>query len=571
MSYDKDCVESVLRDNPETEKGEAIAICRAQQAAESGDIYDLQHTEFEADELELLAEAEVVSQATVGDDIVWVTQDADIAIAQFGGPAPDDAGNSVEAKAEIDQPMVAIGGLDPETQASIGTKSAAAHAASGPPPLSYPKRRDSNKLDVEALPEEYQAALEADDFVIYGQASIEQYDTDDVPTKITMEALEGGLDRYFDSEIAPGIISYGHQDIPVGIPLREYTLEEDAIITQPDGVTHEYDAEETIRSEVRDSDGDGMPELWLASNIANDTEMGKKLRLAALDGDINGYSVTIHRNDDEITDAGRRVTELDLHAVTLGTDEQIKNKGSTFGVAEFKAAAEGTLQNGNDAIEKMAETLLQLMGSNTPEDDDETEQKGAAARLRESLGIDTKEDDDEEYDEKEDYDDDDDHDEKAGEDREDVAQMIASVTDVGVDEAMALLDQLSADGDEQELKGDSDDNASATIDTEAFEAKFEAKADDLGLITEENLGAKLDEKLEDLATTESVEEKLDERLSGLATTEEVEAKMSEAVDAVGEEVDDVMQKARVGTTPDPSADEETTAQRVGDIFGGGDN
>jgi hypothetical protein len=61
--------------------------------------------------------------------------------------------------------------------------------------------------------------------------------------------------------------------------------------------------------------------------------MGKKTRVLASQGDLNGFSVTVHRNDDEMTSEGRYVTDCDLHAVTIGTSENIKNKGSEFDVA----------------------------------------------------------------------------------------------------------------------------------------------------------------------------------------------------------------------------------------------
>lgn len=193
-----------------------------------------------------------------------------------------------------------------------------------------------NRVKTSGLPPEAQEAVEADDFIIYGKASIEQYDDDEVPTLIEMDALEGALDRFFDSETSPGIISRHHQDIPIGRPLREYTLDE-AVSVDVGDESYEFEAGETLETHVEDADGDGRPELWLVANIGNDTEIGKKSRLKALTGELSGYSVTVHRNRDENTNEGRKILECDLHAVTLGTDDQIKNKGSEFDVAEFKA------------------------------------------------------------------------------------------------------------------------------------------------------------------------------------------------------------------------------------------
>ena len=194
---------------------------------------------------------------------------------------------------------------------------------------------DTNKVDLEALEGELREAVEADDFYIYGKASIEQWDADDPPTYIQMDALEAALDRFFESEHAPGIISRHHQDIPVGTPVREFEFESDTTL-EIDGDTYEFEAGDTAASHVEDADGDGRPELWLAANIGNDTEMGKKTRILSAQGDLNGFSVTVHRNEDEMTSEGRMVTECDLHAVTIGTDEQIKNKGSEYDVASFK-------------------------------------------------------------------------------------------------------------------------------------------------------------------------------------------------------------------------------------------
>jgi hypothetical protein len=154
-----------------------------------------------------------------------------------------------------------------------------------------------------------------------------------------MDALEGALDRYFDSETAPGIISRHHQDIPVGRPVRSFEFEDDTTL-EIDGDQYEFREGDEVTSHVEDADGDGRPELWLAANIDNETQMGKKTRVLAAQGDLNGFSVTVHRNKDELTQEGRYVTDCDLHAVTIGTDDQIKNEGSEFDVASVSSAAQ---------------------------------------------------------------------------------------------------------------------------------------------------------------------------------------------------------------------------------------
>lgn len=197
---------------------------------------------------------------------------------------------------------------------------------------------DSNRVDLDSLTDEERAAVEADDFHLYGKASIEQWNRDE-SVYIQMDALKTALERFFESETAPGIISRHHQDIPVGVPVREFEFGEDTTLQIGDE-TYDFAAGDVARSHVEDADGDGRPELWLAANISNDNEMAKKTRVLALRDDLDGFSVTIHRNEDRITEEGGTiVTAADLHAVTIGTAEQIRNEGSEFDVASYSAAA----------------------------------------------------------------------------------------------------------------------------------------------------------------------------------------------------------------------------------------
>jgi len=220
-----------------------------------------------------------------------------------------------------------------EQESRITMKGAVAAEQSLPPRALT--KADSNEVDLAALDGELREAVEADEFYVYGKASVEQWDDDEPPTLIQMDALEQALDRYFSSETAPGIISRHHQDIPVGTPVRSFEFSE-ATTLEIDGETYEFEAGDEVRTHVQDADGDGRPELWLAANIDGETEMGKKTRVLAAQGDLNGFSVTVHRNQDETTQEGRLVTDCDLHAVTIGSDEQIKNPGSEFDVADFK-------------------------------------------------------------------------------------------------------------------------------------------------------------------------------------------------------------------------------------------
>lgn len=219
------------------------------------------------------------------------------------------------------------------------------------------------EVDPENPPEKFADAIEAEDFVIYGKASIEQLDRggEDSPVRevidLSTDVVQQALDRFFTSEKAPGIISLAHDDIPVGRPLREYELDEDTAV-EIDGDTFEFDAGETLTTHVEDGDQDGRPELWLLGDLANDTALARKVRLAVLLGELDGYSVTFGRNDTEPTSGGRKVTEWDLFSVTLAPGEMVANPGAEFDVAGFKARFEGFALAGPDAVaEAVAEEI----------------------------------------------------------------------------------------------------------------------------------------------------------------------------------------------------------------------
>lgn len=222
-------------------------------------------------------------------------------------------------------------------------------------------QKAEGSFDPDNPPAEYEEAIEADDFLIYGKASIQQHDLEE--QRISVAALEEALDRFFGSEDAPGIISRGHADVPVGVPVREHTLESDTTLVI-DGERYEFEAGESIRTEAKDADGDQRPELWLAARLANDSDIARESRFKALTGDLNGYSVTVkpHSGARRVTEEGEDILSLDLHAVTLGTDEQIRNQGSEFDVAEFKAIfGDGDSidlsQLADDALDQLAEDL----------------------------------------------------------------------------------------------------------------------------------------------------------------------------------------------------------------------
>lgn len=198
--------------------------------------------------------------------------------------------------------------------------------------------RESRLVDEESIPDEYREGIEADDFVIYGKASVEQYDEDG--QVVDVGALEGSLEQLYKS----GNISRRHKDVRVGEPLPEWTLDEDRTLELGDE-TYEFRAGDTLTTGVnpdiveerRVGEGTGEDEFWLASDIWNDTEIGKDTRLRTMSGDLNGFSVTIYAKEKQPTAKGEGVTEVDFHAVTIGSDDAIKNKASRFDIAEFKA------------------------------------------------------------------------------------------------------------------------------------------------------------------------------------------------------------------------------------------
>lgn len=149
-----------------------------------------------------------------------------------------------------------------------------------------------------------------------------------------MDALGDAIDRYFESREAPGIISLEHKDVPIGVPIREWT----------------FDDGSTVRSHI---DGDVM---YLVGNIANDTEKAKEARYRALTGDLDGYSVTVYSKEEGMVDGTRVTTACDLHAVTLGSDEKIVNPDAQFEVVDYK-------QWDNRFVPRLIDRLDQKMDS----------------------------------------------------------------------------------------------------------------------------------------------------------------------------------------------------------------
>ena len=198
-------------------------------------------------------------------------------------------------------------------------------------------------LSRDDVPDEWEyPVFDAETFVIYGPASVEVVDRKG--QEVSMDAFTGmsrselqqderveisemdlsgradqfvpALDRFMESELAPGIISKEHDDIPVGRPVWEYTTDEG----------------QTYRTEVKDNT------FWLCAKLAKDTEKAKECRLRALDGSYDGYSVTIFSKYETTrpTDGARLTLDADLHAVTLGSSEITVNQEAGFEPVDWK-------------------------------------------------------------------------------------------------------------------------------------------------------------------------------------------------------------------------------------------
>lgn len=174
--------------------------------------------------------------------------------------------------------------------------------------------------------------LEAERFIVYGKASIEQYDVDDPPQKIRMDAIEEKLPQFFANG---GLISRRHKDVVVGEALREHELDEPTTIKLEDE-TLQFDAGDKLKTEVK---GDT---LWLAANIFSDRNdvrgslLSDATRLGAYHGKLDGFSITVFTRDYDPTQKGQDVSGVDLFSVTIGDDGLVKNRGSEFDVATFK-------------------------------------------------------------------------------------------------------------------------------------------------------------------------------------------------------------------------------------------
>lgn len=402
-------------------------------------------------------------------------------------------------------------------------------------------------VDVKALPAEYQDAMEADHFVIYGRASVEQMDEDG--QVVDIDALEDALDQLFKS----GNISRRHKDVRVGEVLPEWDLDEAARIDLGDEVL-EFDEGETLTTGanpdvVADARG-GEPdddEFWLVADIWADSEIAKDTRLRTMSGDLNGFSVTIYAKETEKSDeGGEKVVDADFHAVTIGSDDAIKNKASRYGLAEFKAmftddAAHGRVAEA--ATSAVRQTMFEGLLNKS------AEKAGFNGELLEAASKAT---------------------EKAQTDDVDLktaAEEVAADADFKADDVVntvsVLKTETKADDDMEEVlvgveNGDLSAEEALDIlaggggDEEEPAPDEEMKGEDEDEVPEEEPDVEEPEEKEDIEEEEddedekSFEEKLDEH--GVVTEEKLEAKLEEQADAVSEKMADIVE----GSVPDAS-------------------
>ena len=450
-------------------------------------------------------------------------------------------------------------------------------------------------VDTEQLSEEFREAIEADHFLVYGKASVEQFDEDDPPQKLTMEALADALPQLYDD----GIISRRHKDVPIGEVVPEHTLEESTEVEVGDE-TFAFEAGDTLETHI-DEEGE---EFWIVADIANTSEIAKDTRLRALTGELDGFSVTIYAKEWETTDAGEVVTELDWHAVTIGRDDQIKNKESRFGVAEFKAlfgaSSDGALAGGISTIRHEAQKTMedtfssQLFSKAGQEFGFDQSRLEAAAAFREKAEA---EDGNEELDEKaksvaEEHDIDDPKavvelanrltGEKADM-SEDVVQVLDAVEEEMGEEARDVLEGAIGSGGggdtdaeeakEGELKGDDEeddeDDAAGKADNEDDDEDTKSVPDNV--VTDDQLDAKLDERVEELRADlkSDVEDSIEDL--GDQIEETTKAAVSEAVPSI---VEDTAEKMATGSTDDPAQgstqNQVDYAETIKSSFGGGE-
>jgi hypothetical protein len=481
-------------------------------------------------------------------------------------------------------------------------------------PLSDGPIRTDRQFDLQNLTDEEREVVTAEEFVIFGRANIEQWN-DPAPGEeqiyIEVDALEERLDQL----LALNNLSRRHQDVKVGEFKREHTLDDETTVHLDSGQTLRFEAGDTLRSEVI-REGEPLPDgsgeahedaLWLVANVygRNDTEgslMSQETRLGAYYGHLDGFSVTVQRREYDPTDDGAVISEVDFLAVTIGEDELIKNKGSTFGVAEFQSLfghgrgpatddAGTTPSRGRETAEvaawlrgKVTMNIFQNLFSQsedglvretirTARQNDDLSLEAAAAEVAGNDNADhihtqAAERLESIADRVADLD-------EQAMDREDLAAEVADELGMDKEEAMALLDEAEAaadmvddvpDGEGDYEDEDEDDMDGQGVDPEMVQQAVDDRVGDLAeidaeaVVTAEDLDDRLSEiesqldALDSLDTDSVVTEgDLNERLSA------IESQLDDALDGLGADIADSLEsQMNTGSTPDPAGGNAAT-------------
>lgn len=141
--------------------------------------------------------------------------------------------------------------------------------------------------------------------------------------------------------------------------------------------------------------------------------------------------------------------------------------------------------------------------------------------------------------------------------------------DVSEEDVMDMLEPIMGDTESQGDYGDMDDDEDEDVEQDAdgelkaedvkeiVGATLDAKLDEHGVVTEDDFETKLNAALE-----ERIDSKLDETVT--------EDQLDTLVDNVSTEIENLGQKARTGSTPEPSNAGES-ALTADDLLSGGDD
>lgn len=429
---------------------------------------------------------------------------------------------------------------------------------------------EANLSDVES------EVASAEDFVVYGKASVEVFDDDTVSQKIEMSAFDEALEQFFAQG---GNISYQHKDVMVGKALESHTLDSDVSVKVGDE-TKEFSAGDTLETKV---EGDT---LWLVAHIYGRGETAGSdasvmTRLGAYRGDLDGFSVTIKNKEYENTSNGQVIKEIDFHSVTVGTGDQIKNPDSLFGVAEFKLTDYLSRHLTVDTKRMEMDILNKLRGASTEAIAEKTITH-ALTNEPYDLGESAKATADEESVE--------DVQAKAesrlsevqekAEDRDDLVALLADMTDLDSDEINQALDTMLDSDDTEEKEYDDkemdeeeeemdEDGEKADMDDVAPHAEAIADMMDVPVSRVMDMLSGMESEEEDVEPEKAETETESKGLTEDEVEELVDAKMEDAVESISESIDEmegqvaetvaeqVTEKLSTGSTPESDSAEPT--------------